>query len=122
MVLNDLLYAGDIAPFAGQMAELRFTTPSGKRVSLDSIEFSSEPAPIPPPQLSLIGAHLDNCDFAFTITAVPGTPYRVDVSSNLVDWTGFATITNAASIQTFYAYPCASNYNARFYRAVTLNP
>ncbi len=119
---NYLLYAGDIAPFAGHTAELRFTTPSGKHVSLDSIEFSSEPAPLPPPQFSLIGAQVLNGLFGFTIPSVPGTAYRVDVSSNLVDWAVFLTVTNAASIQRIGEYRYASNYNARFYRAVMLNP
>ena len=119
---NYTVYAGDVTTFAGQMAELRFTTPSGHSVALDSIQFSLEPAPLPPPQFSLIGAQMLNGLLSFTIPSVPGTAYRVDVSSNLVDWDLFLTVTNAASIERIGEYRYASNYNARFYRAATLNP
>ena len=40
------MYAGEISPYAGQTAELRFTVPTAGG-SLDYIQFSTTPVPEP---------------------------------------------------------------------------
>ena len=54
----------------------------------------------------------------FTLRGEPGRSYRIEVSSNLVDWTVLGSVT-AANVTQAMRDGTAINFPQRFYRAVT---
>jgi hypothetical protein len=54
--------------------------------------------------------------FAFTLSGDAGCNYTIEVSTNLVDWTPFRTLSNATG-QADFTDSASSNSTSRFYRA-----
>jgi len=72
----------------------------------------------PPPSMLSSGAGVVGAQFRVAVGAVGGQEVIVEASTNLVDWTPI--LTNTASIGPLYFHdPNMTNFNQRFYRAVT---
>ena len=85
-------------------------TLAGFRAIIDTVQ-----APVPAPQIS--APHIAGADFEFTLATQTGRTYRVEISTNLVNWTTLRSVTGSASPILFRdtnAPPAG-----RFYRAVT---
>ena len=85
-------------------------TLAGFRAVIDTVQ-----APVPAPQIS--APHIAGADFEFTLATQTGRTYRVEISTNLVNWTTLRSVTGSASPILFRdtnAPPAG-----RFYRAVT---
>ena len=85
-------------------------TLAGFRAIIDTVQ-----APVPAPQISV--PHIAGADFEFTLATQTGRTYRVEISTNLVNWTTLRSVTGSASPILFRdtnAPPAG-----RFYRAVT---
>lgn len=72
-------------------------------------------APVPPPQLS--APRSAGADFEFNLLTQPNRSYRVQVSSNLVNWTTLRTVTGSTNAIVFRDTNAPAGN--RFYRAVT---
>jgi hypothetical protein len=71
-------------------------------------------------QLKLTGAAtLSGGVFQFTLSGNPGLAYRIQQSTNLMDWITLKTITNASGAVSFQD-PGPSQQPHRFYRAMLL--
>ena len=73
------------------------------------------------PSLSVLGGlnGLNEQGFRLTLTGEFGGYYRIDGSTNLLDWTPLVTITNTYG-STQFTDPSATNMPLHFYRAVNL--
>jgi RHS repeat-associated protein len=70
-------------------------------------------------RLALDAAHpLDANGANLLLLAQPGLSYRVEASSDALHWSALTSFTSADSVFSFRD-PFATNYNQRFYRAVT---
>jgi hypothetical protein len=58
--------------------------------------------------------------FTLNWTAVPGTQYQVDTTSNLTNWTRATNITTASTIGTYTDPAPVASQAARFYRVLTV--
>ena len=66
--------------------------------------------------LLLAARTISNGAFVFTLSGNAGYTYTVEMSTNLVQWVPYSTISNAAG-QVDFTDPAASNSVTRFYRA-----
>ena len=66
--------------------------------------------------LLLATGTITNGSFVFTLSGNAGCTYAVEMSTNLVGWVPYGTISNAAGLVDF-TDPAASNSITRFYRA-----
>lgn len=80
------------------------------RAVIDTVQ-----APAPPPQLS--APRSAGADFEFNLLTQPNRSYRVQVSSDLVNWTTFRTVTGSTNAIVFRDTDAPTGN--RFYRAVT---
>jgi hypothetical protein len=73
------------------------------------------------PSLSVFGGlnGLNEQAFRLTLTGELGAHYRIDGSTNLMDWTGLAVLTNTFGT-TQFADETATNTPLRFYKAVAV--
>jgi len=60
---------------------------------------------------------IGNSPITLALDGVPGFTYRVDTSSNLLNWTPLTNFSSTASTMYFEDSP-AANSNLKFYRAV----
>jgi hypothetical protein len=94
--LGGAAFGGSSIPLAGR----RQTFPTGM---LYTLHFQS--------------AHwLPTAELELTLEAQPGESYRIQTSTNLVQWEEWMTLTNAAGLLRF-TDPLATNYARRYYRA-----
>ena len=76
---------------------------------------SVEPSPPPPPALSSPELSSDDKTFEFTLTGQAGKAYRVEASTNFMDWSVIASsVANGAVLRDTNA----PGYQQRFYRAI----
>ncbi len=74
---------------------------------------------VAPQALLLAGpGRLGAGQFQFTILSAPGQVLRIETATGLAGWTTLATLTNTNGSMQF-TDPAATNFNQRFYRAVT---
>jgi hypothetical protein len=74
----------------------------------------------PPPRLSFGSKQpLTANGLDVTLEASPGLNYRIEVTTNLVDWTLLTNITVGTNSTLNFLDHSATNRNRRFYRAVT---
>ena len=85
-------------------------TLAGFRTIIDTVQSAA-----PPPQLS--APHRVGNDFEFTLTTQTGRTYRVEISTNLLNWTTLRSVTGAATPMLFRETNAPPT--RRFYRAVT---
>lgn len=69
------------------------------------------------PALLSVTGMVTNGSRVYELTGQPGFEYRAQASTNLVDWTDVAILANTNGTVRFYDTN-ATNYPARFYRAV----
>ena len=71
---------------------------------------------VPPPPRILAGSLVrTNGQFKFTLQSQPGSRFVIQASTNLVNWTNLATVTNVLGTIPFT--DTATNFKWRFYRA-----
>lgn len=71
---------------------------------------------VPPPPRILAGSLVrTNGQFKFTLQSQPGSRFVIQASTNLVNWTNLATVTNVLGTIPFT--DSATNFKWRFYRA-----
>jgi hypothetical protein len=80
------------------------------RAVIDTVQ-----APVPPPQLT--APRSAGGDFQFTLVTQPNRSYRVQVSSDLTNWTTLRTVTGSTNGIVFRDTNAPAGN--RFYRAVT---
>jgi len=59
--------------------------------------------------------------FHFSLSSMPGLTYRIDASTNLVNWAPLGELPNPSGLAEFIDL-AASNFSRRFYRAVWTPP
>jgi len=77
---------------------------------------TNAPPPFTYPALVVRGMSLGANGFTLTWYAVPGTPYEVDMSSDLIHWTNAATVTPGGAIGAYNDPTPVSQTAARFYQ------
>jgi hypothetical protein len=89
--------------------------------TLGELSFGTIYLSLPPPSQSSalsVAANPSNGLPTFQLTGQPGYSYAVQASTNLVDWTNISLVVNTNGTVPF-TDPASTNYNQRFYRAVT---
>ena len=89
------------------------TTLAGYRAIIDTVQ---PPVVLPPPPLLTVPRPLGT-NFEFTLNLQTNRGYRVEVSTNLVNWTTLRSITSGVSSVVFRDTNASAT--RRFYRAVT---
>jgi hypothetical protein len=94
-------------------------TPSSSPAASYSFNILMTFNPVPAPSLGLgAGKPLTSSGLALTLRGTSGVRYRVDASSDLLQWTTITNFVSTGSIMNFQDSE-ATNYARRFYRAVT---
>lgn len=88
-------------------------TLAGYRAIIDTVQ----PSAVPPAPAQLRAPRLVGNDFEFTLATQPNRTYRLEVSTNLVNWSTLRTVTGSASPILFR--DTNAPLAGRFYRAVT---
>ena len=95
---------------------VRIEWPSGIVQELRNVATNQFLTVTEPPRLSGLTRKADGAA-QLSLIGASGLSARVEVSTNLVNWTPLVTVTNRARIETFID-PAAKNVPQRFYRAV----
>jgi hypothetical protein len=88
--------------------------PGGKSIAADAVRWVySESQVSAPPRIT--AALLTNGQPLLTVTGTPGAAYAIEFSTNLLDWTPGATLSNLTGTVQFTDFD-STNHFQRFYR------
>ncbi len=117
---NEVAVVTDIIPTsAGEITIALTPGPNNDNgnhfVYLGVMQVDWSPAPPAPTAPSFSQAAYANGNFSFTLTGVSGSTYKIQRSTNLIDWTDATTVTLTSASQTV-TIPQVDAY--QFYRAI----
>jgi hypothetical protein len=84
---------------------------AGAICSIRTLAFTATP---PPPRILAASLLWTNGQFSFTLQSQPGSVLEIQASTNLVDWTSLATLTNQTATLPFT--DTDNTFTRRFYR------